>query len=75
MEEINGIKILQDLDNKRKHVPGTNSISSKGNIEMTNATKGIIERIAKDLMNDKSSNVGRTIVRELKPMKSFSNLK
>lgn len=75
MEEINGIKIMQDLDNKRKHAPGTNSISSKGNIEMTNATKGIIERIADDLLNDKPAEVEKTIVKKLEPMKSYDKLK
>ena len=52
IEEIAGIKKIQDLDNKRKHTPGTNSISAKGNIEITNATKGIIERIAEEIVNN-----------------------
>ena len=75
MEEINGIKVLQDLDNKRKHAPGTNSISTKGYIEMTNATKGIIERIANDLINDKTPNVERTIVGRLKPLKTYVTMR
>ena len=77
MEEINGLKMLQDLDNKRKHIPGTNSISSKGHIEMTNATKGIIERIAEDLLNDKTDDIGigNTFVPELAPIRSYKNLR
>ena len=51
MEEIDLIKQVQDLDNKKRHRPGVNSISTKGHIETTYATKGIIERIAEELLN------------------------
>ena len=73
MEEINALQKIQDLDNKRKHNPGTNSISTRSDIEMTNATKGIIERIARDLIEDNPSDELKTFVKQLNPTRSYKD--
>lgn len=41
-EELRFLRSIEDLDNKKKHTQGTNSISAKGSIEYTQGTKSII---------------------------------